>query len=228
MAKAKILIVEDEKDLARLLSYNLKKEGFSPLQVNSGEAGLKTALARKPDLVIADIRLPKMDGLEMVRLLRLKSQVPVIFLTSKRGEVDRILGLELGADDYLSKPFSMRELIARVNAVLRRMDRRPEARRACARVGGIEIYYELRVVRVNGKERHLATLEFELLAMLVEAQGKVVSREQLLKQLWGIDKSMKVRTRTVDQHVARLRRGLLSEKRIIVTVPNFGYRIKAD
>ena len=95
-------------------------------------------------------------------------------------------------------------------------------------MGGIEIYYELRVVRVNGKERHLATLEFELLAMLVEAQGKVVSREQLLKQLWGIDKSMKVRTRTVDQHVARLRRGLLSEKRIIVTVPNFGYRIKAD
>jgi two-component system phosphate regulon response regulator PhoB len=228
MAKAKILIVEDEKDLARLLSYNLKKEGFIPLLANSGEAGLKTALARKPDLVISDIRLPKMDGLEMVRSLRLKSQVPVIFLTSKRAEVDRILGFELGADDYLPKPFSMRELICRVNAVLRRMDRPKAARSASARVGGIEVQYERRVVRVNGKERHLATLEFELLALLIEAQGKVVSREQLLKQLWGIDKSMEVRTRTVDQHVARLRRGLLSEKGRIVTVPNFGYRIKTD
>jgi len=128
----------------------------------------------------------------------------------------------------LAKPFSMRELICRINAVLRRMNRPESARPSSARVGGIEVHYDRRLVRVNGKERPVATLEFELLALLIEAQGKVVSREELLKKLWGIDKSMDIRTRTVDQHVARLRRWLLSEKKRIVTVPNFGYRIKAD
>ena len=228
MVKVKILVVEDDKDLSRLLRFNFKKEGFDFLIAKSGEDGLRMALKHKPDLIISDIGLPKMDGIEMVRALRQKSQVPVIFLTAKREEVDRILGFELGADDYLAKPFSIRELICRVKAVLRRAGGRAGARRPSARVGAIEVDFGRHEVKVNGKSARLAPREFELLALLIEANGNVVSREQLLKQIWGIDACMEIQTRTVDQHVARMRRSLRSEGRRIVTIPSFGYRIKDD
>jgi DNA-binding response OmpR family regulator len=228
MAKAKILLVEDEAHLVRILRFNLKKEGFNFLSAKNGKTGLEMALKQKPNLVIADIMLPSMDGLEMLRALRQESQVPVIFLTAKRAEIDRILGFNLGADDYLSKPFSIRELICRVKAVLHRLDRQAGARSHAIRIGGLEVNFDRHEVRVNGKYRHLAPREFKLLTMLIELNGEVISREQLLKRIWGIDKSMEISTRTVDQHVARLRRGLLSEKRRIITVKNIGYRIRTD
>lgn len=228
MAKSIILLVEDEEDLARLLRFNLKREGYAFLRAKNGEAGLRMALKHKPDLIISDIMLPKMDGLDMVRALRQESQAPVIFLTARRQEIDRILGFKLGADDYLAKPFSVRELICRVSAILRRANRQTGARPATKRIGGIEVDFGRHEVRVNGKHRHLAPREFELLALLIEGDGDVLSREELLKRIWGIDKSMEVSTRTVDQHVARLRRGLLSEKRRVVTVKKLGYRIKTD
>ena len=228
MPKTKILLVEDEEDLARVVRYNLKKEGFVCLHAKNGEAGLEAALKKKPDLIISDIRLPKLDGLEMVRALRRESEVPVIFLTAKKTEVDRVVGFKLGADDYIAKPFSTRELVCRVKAVLRRLARPAGERAASKRVGAIEIDFGRHEVRVSGKFRHLAPREFAVLKALVEADGNLITREQLLERIWGIDKSMEISTRTVDQHVARLRRGLLSEKRRIVTIKNLGYRLKTD
>lgn len=228
MTKTIILLVEDDKDLAQILRFNLSSEGYGVLRANNGKTGLQMALKHKPDLIITDILLPKMDGLELIGALRQEMQTPVILLTAKTKEVDRILGFKIGADDYLTKPFSVRELLCRVKAVLRRLDRRADARSAPKRIGGIEIDFGRHEVRVNGKHRHLAPREFELLAILIEANGKVLSRERLLKRIWGIDKSMDISTRTVDQHVARLRRGLLAEKRRVVTVKNLGYRIKTD
>ena len=228
MPKIKILLVEDEEDLARVLGFNFKSEGFQFIHADDGRSGLQMALKHKPDLIISDVMLPGMDGLEMVKTLRKESQIPVIFLTAKRDEVDRILCFKLGADDYLAKPFSMRELICRVNAVLNRSNRQAGARPASRSIGGIDVDFGRHEVRVNGKYRHLAPREFELLALLIEANGKVISREDLLKRIWGIDESMEISTRTVDQHVARLRRGLLVEKRRVVTVRNLGYRIKTD
>lgn len=228
MTKTTILLVEDEAALARVIRFNFKNEGFNCLLASDGKTGLKMALKDKPDLIISDIMLPKMDGLEMLRALRPKSQVPVIFLTAKKEEMDRILCFKLGADDYLTKPFSMTEIICRVKAVLRRLNHRSDARLAPRRIGEIEIDIDRHEVRVNGKHRHLSPREFELLTLLIKARGKVISRDQLLKSIWGIDKSMEISTRTVDQHVARLRRSLLSEKRRIITVKNLGYRIKTD
>lgn len=227
MSKQTILLVEDEKDLAFVLSETFKNEGFALLTARDGRAGLETARKRKPDLIVSDVMMPRMDGLEMLRELRRESSVPVLFLTARKDEADRVRGFDLGADDYLSKPFSMRELVCRVKAVLRRRERaaRP-ARAGHVRLGAVEIDLGRHEVRVNGKLRHLAPREFQLLELLIQANGKVLSRENLLKSIWGYDESLGVDTRTVDQHVARLRRNLLAEKKRIVTVKNFGYRIK--
>lgn len=227
MPTPKILLVEDEQDLAFLIRSNFKLEGFDLSIAGSAEAGLRMARARKPDLVISDIMLPKMDGLEMVRILRQESQVPVLFLTARKDEVDRIIGFKLGADDYMSKPFSMRELLCRVRAILRRAAPRPAASRSTfARVGGIEVDFDKHEVRVNGKFRSLAPREFQLLKLLIEAKGRVLSRESLMKRIWGYEESLGISTRTVDQHIARLRRNLLSEKARVLTVKNLGYRLR--
>ena len=229
MTKQKILLVEDEEDLIYILSSNFRKEGFDFLIAKTAEAALQIARKHQPALVISDITLPGMDGLEMVRLLRQESQVPVLFLTARKDEVDRILGFRLGADDYVSKPFSIRELICRVKAVLHRASpRSPDTRQGFLRVGGIEVDQGRHEVRVNGKHRRLTPREFKLLILLIEADGKVLSREDLLKRLWGYDENMNISTRTVDQHIARLRRNLLSEKRRIVTVKPIGYKIETD
>lgn len=229
MAKPKIILVEDEKDLAFVLASNFKMEGFDFRVARTAETGLKMIRKHPPALVIADVTLPGMDGLEMVRLLRQESQVPVLFLTAKKDEVSRVLGFKLGADDYVGKPFSMHELLCRVKAILHRAGpKTADAQQASLRVGGIEMDLRRHEVRVHGKHRKVTPLEFKLLKLLIDADGAVLSREDLLKRLWGYDESMDISTRTVDQHIARLRRSLLSEKKRIVTVKSVGYKIDTE
>ena len=194
------------------------------LSAGSAEGGLKAVRASKPHLIILDIMLPGIDGLEFLRLLRRESRTPVILLSAKRGESDRILGLKLGADDYVVKPFSHGELLARVEARLRPATE--PANGQMASVGGMSIDVDRHQVTVKGKLVRLAPKEFSLLRLLVEADGKVLSRDQLLELIWGHEKSMEIDTRTVDQHVARLRRKLGPEGSRITTVPNFGYQVR--
>lgn len=193
------------------------------MTAGDGESALKTLRKSNPALVVLDIMLPKMDGLEVLQTLRKESRTPVILLSAKRGETDRILGLKLGADDYVVKPFSHGELLARIEARLRPAapaDGRP------AEVGGMSIDVARHQVSVKGKLVRLAPKEFAVLKLLVEADGKVLSREQLLELIWGHEKGMDIDTRTVDQHVARLRRKLGEAGARIVTVPNFGYQVR--
>ncbi len=226
--KGKILIVEDEKDLVRLLQYNLENEGFKVFRASDAETGLAVARKNKLDLIVLDIMLPKMDGLEFCRVLRQESQVPIIFLTAKKSEMDRILGLKLGADDYITKPFSVGELVARVQAIFRRSAAAANGQddKAVTTVGGIEVDPERHEVRVRGKLTDLTPKEFEFLLLLMKARGKVLSRDYLLEHIWGYKKSIDIDTRTVDQHIARLRKKLKAEADRIVTVASFGYQIK--
>lgn len=226
--KEKILIVEDEKDLVKLIKYNLEKEKFRVSSARDAETGLKMARQTKPDLILLDIMLPKMDGLEFLRTIRPEVDIPIILLSAKRSEMDRILGLKLGADDYMVKPFSIGELQARITGHLRRhagATTNGEAKKSVA-IGDIAIDFERHEILVAGKPANLAPKEFAILKLLIEANGKVLSRDQLLQMIWGHEKDMEIDTRTVDQHIARLRRKLKSERDRIVTVPNFGYQIK--
>ena len=228
MTKEKILIVEDEKDLVKLIRYNLEKEKFRVTTARDAETGLKLARKTKPDLILLDIMLPKMDGLEFLRTIRPEMDTPIILLSAKRSEMDRILGLKLGADDYMVKPFSVGELQARISGHLRRhkgAGQNGEAKKTVA-VGDIAIDFERHEILVKGKPARLAPKEFAILKLLIEANGKVLSRDQLLEMIWGHEKDMEIDTRTVDQHIARLRRKLTSERERISTVPNFGYQIK--
>lgn len=224
----KLLLVEDDKDLVRLIKYNFDKEGYHVVHASDGETGLALARKEKPDLVILDVMLPKLDGLEFCRLFRQESKTPIIFLTAKKSEVDRILGLKLGGDDYVTKPFSVGELIARVAAVLRRASGTGQDEAPPLRAGQLEVDLARHEVRVKGQTVALTPKEFEFLKALVEADGKVLSRDQLLEKIWGYDRSMEIDTRTVDQHIARLRRKLKGEGFRIATVTNAGYRLKRD
>ena len=227
--KEKILIVEDEKDLVKLIRYNLEKEKFRVTSARGAETGLALARKSKPDLILLDIMLPKMDGLEFLRTIRPEVQIPIILLSAKRSEMDRILGLKLGADDYMVKPFSVGELQARISGHLRRRANAAAANGADKKsvaVGGIEIDFERHEILVRGKSAYLAPKEFAILKLLIEANGKVLSRDQLLEMIWGHDKDMEIDTRTVDQHIARLRRKLRTESERVTTVPNFGYQMK--
>ncbi|MBI5624073.1 MAG: response regulator transcription factor [Elusimicrobia bacterium] len=229
MPRPLILIVEDQKDILRLICANLEKDGFRALSTSDPAEGLALALRRKPDLLVLDVMLPGMDGFELCRRLRQTSQVPVIFLTAKGGEVDRILGLRLGADDYMVKPFSVGELLARIHAVLRRSAAKPaSAAPGPVRLGKLTMDPERHEVTSGGKPVALTPKEFALLEALIKADGKVLSREDLLEHIWGHDKSLDLDTRTVDQHLARLRKKLGSEGRRIATVTNLGYRVKAQ
>ncbi|MDE2492256.1 MAG: response regulator transcription factor [Elusimicrobia bacterium] len=225
MDKTKILAVDDEKDLLLGLKARLQREGYLVHCASSAESGLLAARAERPDLVLLDIELPGMDGLEMFRRLRAETSVPVIFLTGRAAELDRVLGLRLGADDYVAKPFSLDELSARVAAVLRRARPEPSGAR---RFGALEVDLPRREVRVNGRPRALAPSELRVLSLLIEADGRALDREDLLRGLWGVDRSAELSTRAVDQHVARLRRKLLTEKERIVTVKSSGYRLRLD
>lgn len=223
----KILLVEDEKALSRLVRYNLEKEGHRVLAAEDGASGLELARREKPDLVILDVMLPKKDGLEVCRALRAESKVPILFLTAKKSEVDRVLGLRLGADDYVTKPFSVAELCARVEALLRRAGTRGAPTEPGVRgAGGLVVDVERHEVSVRGRPVSVTPREFTFLKLLLEADGRVLTRDSILETVWGVDRSVEIDTRTVDQHIARLRRKLGPEGSRIVTVINSGYKLK--
>ena len=230
MAKEKILIIEDEKDIVRMLDYNLKKEGFRALSANNGEDGLDMARKEHPDLILLDLMLPEMDGLEVCKAIKNDTKtahIPIIILTAKAQETDKIVGLELGADDYMTKPFSPRELIARIRAVLRRAkekDKLPEA----LKIGDMSIDFSKIMVAIKDKPIELTSKEFELLKILIKAKGRVLSRDYLLDTIWGFDQALEIQTRTVDVHITTLRKKLKNESKRIVTVKNYGYRFELD
>jgi len=227
----KILVVDDEPDIVQLLQYRLRREGFRVFSAGSAETALRVLHRVKPDLAVVDVMLPRMDGLDLCRLIRKESQVPVILLTAKRTETDRIVGLKLGADDYITKPFSFGELVARINAVLRRSS--PDGasskapKRRAVSFGKMEIDFDSHEIRIRGKAVNLTPKEFEILRHLIESRGKVLSREELLEAIWGYNRATNLDTRTVDQHVARLRRKLEPENGRIATLTRYGYQFKS-
>ena len=208
MAQERILLIEDEPDIAEVLQYNLEKEGFEVELARRGDSGLDAIRRQPPDLVLLDLMLPGIDGLELTRMLKRDagtSRLPIVMLTARGEEVDRIVGLELGADDYISKPFSPREVVLRVKAVLRRFQHE-EAEEERLEIGGVELDISAHQLRVKGKEIPLTATEFRLLRLLMERAGRVQTRGQLLSDVWGYAED--IDSRTVDTHIRRLRRKL--------------------
>jgi len=227
--QARILVVDDEPDILNLLEYNLKRSGFQAILAKDGPEAIEAAKAHKPDLVLLDIMLPDMEGTEVLR--RLKSMeatasIPVIMLTAKGEEVDKIVGFELGAEDYITKPFSPRELILRVKAVLKRTAERPEPVEAAVSFNELSVDLSRHKVSVSGKPVELSSTEFRLLTELMQAKGRVLTRDNLLDRAWGRD--CFVIPRTVDTHVRRLRSKLGSAGDYIETVRGVGYRFRED
>jgi len=225
MAKGKIQIIEDDRDIVEMIEYNLKEEGYQTLHAFDGENGIELAKREKPDLIILDIMLPAIDGFEVCKTLKQQQStvhIPIIILSAKSRETDKVVGLELGADDYVTKPFSPRELIARIKAVLRR-NQEQQPRREITR-GQIVIDGTKHKVLVKGQEVELTATEFRLLEGLAKRPGVVLSRSQLLDAV-GTDESM-VYDRTIDAHVKSLRRKLGRAKDYIETVRGIGYRFR--
>lgn len=226
----KILVIEDEQSISDIIKFNLKKEGYEVETAYDGKDGLEKALSWEPSLILLDIMLPLMDGFEVCKKVREKSSVPILMLTAKEEEVDKVLGLELGADDYITKPFGMRELIARIRANIRRTEQMIPEEETAAEVkafGNIEIDMSRYEVRKNGEVLDLTLREFELLKYLAEREDKVFSREQLLEEVWGYEYFGDIRT--VDVTVRRLREKLEddpSEPKYIMTKRGIGYYFK--
>jgi DNA-binding response OmpR family regulator len=226
-----ILLVEDDEAVRRVLSYPLERDGYTVLQAVDGEEALEAFSERPVDLVVLDIMLPKLDGLEVCRQLRATSSVPIIMLTARDDELDKVLGLELGADDYVTKPFSIREFRSRTRALLRRARApRHEPQGGPGQViavDGLTIDLPCRTVEINGRRVQLTYVEFELLARLASHPGRVYSRRMLLEALWG---SADFRDpRTIDVHVRHLREKLEPDSRnpeYILTVRSVGYRFR--
>jgi len=226
---SRVLIVEDERDIRDLVLFHLEREGFQVSSASSGEEALRQVRHASPDLVLLDLMLPAMGGLEVCRKLRQDPAtvaLPIVMLTAKGDEVDRVLGLELGADDYIVKPFSPKELLARVRAVLRRAKPAPGA--AAITMGALAIDPGTRTVTVQGAPLTLTHKEFELLSALADAQGRVLSREFLLDRVWGYSRAGEIESRTVDVHVRRLRVKLGPEGHRILTVKSVGYRLDPE
>ena len=225
----KVLLVDDEANIRQLIRYNLEKEEFQVFEAEDGLQGIKMAKAEKPDLLILDLMMPCVDGLEVCRTLKgskLTSALPIIMLTSRSEEIDKVVGLELGADDYMTKPFSPRELVARVKAVLRRsrIETSPPGELT---VGSLRFNFSRYEVYHNKEKMELTPKEYELLKMFATNQGKVFTREQLLEKLWGYEYFGD--TRTVDVHVRHLRAKLEREPEMaerIETIRGFGYRLR--
>ncbi len=222
----KILIVEDEPTLLATLRYNLEREGYAVTTAPDGEAALALARGERPHLVLLDVMLPKMDGLEVCRILRRETAVPILMLTAKTEEVDKVVGLELGADDYVTKPFSMRELLARVRALLRRAERSPDGGESLT-TGDLLVDFAKRQVSRAGVALPLKPKEYELLAFLARNRGRAFTRDQLLSQVWGYDFAGD--SRTVDVHVRWLREKIEDEPSKptrLITVRGTGYRFE--
>jgi DNA-binding response OmpR family regulator len=221
----RILVVDDEPTLVATVKYNLEREGYSVDTATDGESALDKARRGRPDLVILDVMLPVIDGFEVCRLLRREMNVPIIMLTAKTEEVDRVVGLEIGADDYVTKPFSMRELMARVKALLRRSTAEASEQRETLSSGDVEIDLRRREASRAGERLLLKPKELELLTFFLENRGRAFTREQLLDQVWGYD--FVGGTRTVDVHVNWLRQKIEVEPAKptrLVTVRGTGYR----
>ena len=224
---AKILVVDDEPPIVDMLTYNLERANYEVIIARDGEEALKMALQEQPDLIILDLMLPRLDGLEVCRALRRERDVPIIMLTARDAEVDRVVGLELGADDYVVKPFSVRELMVRVKNVLRRTATRPEDTATdTIRAGALTVDAACHEARWHDVELDLTALEFGLLYTLARHAGQVLSREQLLEQVWGYDYYGDLRA--VDAAIKRLRaklRHAAPEAEVIVTVRGVGYKL---
>ena len=228
----RILVVDDEPAVTDLLAYNLRKAHYDVLIAAEGQQALRLAREAAPDLILLDLMLPEMDGLDVCRELRRTSQVPVIMLTARGEEVDRVVGLELGADDYVCKPFSPRELLARIKAVLRRAPQTQPAAETVTRLsgpGGLRLEVERHEAHIQATPLELSRLEFDLLQTLLVHAGRVLSREQLLEQVWGYDYPGD--TRTVDSVVKRLRaklRAVNPQADCIKAVRSIGYKLERD
>ncbi len=221
---ATILLVDDEEAVQKLLTYPLEHEGFRVLQARDGEEALRRFEAEHVDLVVLDLMLPKIDGLEVCRRLRAQSAVPIIMLTARDDELDKVVGLELGADDYITKPFSIREFRSRVRALLRRASlSADDGRRDLVTVDGLSIDLAKRMVELDGRRVDLTYVEFELLRTLAAKAGRVYSRQALLQSLWG-DYAYR-EPRTIDVHVRHLREKL-DDSELIQTVRGVGYRFR--
>jgi two-component system phosphate regulon response regulator PhoB len=228
--KRTILIIEDESDILEILKYNLSKNGFEILSADSGEKGLEAASAKLPDLILLDLMLPRMDGLEVCRRLRGQERtraIPIIMLTAKGTEADIVLGLTLGADDYVPKPFSPIELLARIKAVLRRNDpRKPEENGDMLTLGPITLDAQRHEVSIDKEPLTLTLSEFKLLRHMMSRRGRVFTRDQLLSAVVGPD--VFVTERNIDVHVGALRRKLGDAGKMIITVRGVGYRMEEE
>ena len=228
MTKKKILVIEDDFDILNLVDWHLRSEGFSVRTAQDGVKGLEAAMEHLPDLIILDLMLPKMDGLEICKALQRDpktGKIPVVMLTAKGEEVDRIVGLELGADDYIVKPFSPRELILRVRAILKRLDSEPADEKKI-QYKNLRIDLESHRVWIGEEEIGLTFTEFNLLLELIQNRGRVRTRDQLLDRVWGYQ--FEGYARTVDTHIRRLRQKIGDHADAIETVRGIGYRFKED
>lgn len=234
MVASKILIVEDDQTLQEVLNYNLTKEGYLTLTASDGEQALQMALNEKPAMVVLDIMLPGMSGFEVCRILRQQTTMPILMLTAKGEEIDKIVGLELGADDYMTKPFSMRELLARVRAMLRRSEmvkqessKNHEPVPQIMRAGQIEIDLSRHSASRHGVDLELSPKEYDLLVFLVRNRGQVFNRDALLEKVWGYDFAGD--TRTVDVHIRWLRQKIEidpNNPEHLKTVRGVGYKFE--
>jgi two-component system phosphate regulon response regulator PhoB len=223
----RIVVVEDEPDIAEVVRWNLAREGFQVDVHGRGDTALAAVRKRAPDLIVLDLMLPGMDGLELTRALKgdgATARIPLVMLTARGEELDRVVGLELGADDYVTKPFSPRELTLRIKAVLRRGDR-GDAPAAVLEAGAVALDAEAHVATLAGEPLALTATEFRLLQLLLERRGRVQTRAQLLSEVWGYAED--VDSRTVDTHVRRLRKKLGGEADRVETVVGVGYRLRA-
>ena len=230
MTDSKILVVEDDPNLLSTLKYNLQKEGYGVATAADGAEAIETARREKPALVILDLMLPKMSGFEVCRILRKDMTIPILMLTAKVEEIDKIVGLEIGADDYMTKPFSMRELIARVHAMLRRVqmaEQSPTEEKPLLKVNDLEVDPARHRATLRGTELELTPKEFDLLAFLTKNKGFVFNREQLLEKVWGYDYAGD--TRTVDVHIRWLRQKIETDPKNpkrLVTIRGTGYKLE--
>jgi two-component system OmpR family response regulator len=227
---SKILVVEDDRNLLDTIKYNLIKEGYEALAAVDGAEALEIARAQKPDLIILDIMLPKIDGFEVCRILRKEMTIPIIMLTARADETDRIMGLDTGADDYMTKPFSMRELLARIRALLRRA-KTPETKvpegQAILTIGDITIDLNRHRVSLKEQQLELTAKEYDLLVFLAQHASYVFNREQLLEKVWGYDFAGD--TRTVDVHIRWLRQKIETDPanpQHLITVRGTGYKVE--
>jgi len=228
LPKEKILVVDDDPDILSLLQYNLEKEGFRVIVAPDSQSALQLVASELPQLIILDLMLPQVDGLEVCRQIKREqssSGIPIIMLTAKGEEIDRVVGFELGADDYITKPFSPRELVLRVKAVLKRLSLREEPAQRLT-LGELLIDLDRHQVWIAGKEIDLTPTEFKLLSTLASRRGRVQTRDRLLADVWNYEPD--IDSRTVDTHVKRLRSKLGNWGEAIETVRGLGYRFREE